>query len=870
MSWRVASWNCCGTDSCPLDFADEVQQQTQCDVLCLQELKLRSGDDDLVCITPVGSSLYFSKPSRRRSMAICIPLNEAFPVEWTISGHNAVLALVRHQAGNLLFLCARLPTETHGQVEFSNALEELSSLISQCPYRVDAIVSCIDANCEMFEIPPEVLEEEVFQNIGPMHIGNNLTGTMANNRGTAFYRWLLEHDLALANTNPACCYKRDLMPSDLITHTPWDTNKRRRQIDYIAISEPYTAKATWIHWEVSAIAPTISDHKLLLFDVLPFLQRCPAAATNSKAPNATRRPRTKTVGWMLRDVEANMKYHELCQVDEGATLNSIQSTISHAANVTGCSFWPQDGVSDEGLRALEAEFRCAPNHTVEKAVLAKKLSKLRKFMKQEKQEKQLDEWASGKWGWKKGLQKRCRRPVCLKACPDSRPAYFSHEWSSIIGEHYTELFDTSDIHKALDHLQSSELLRRWRAVRRNGRLDGAIVDITISALEVWDVFNNLRLNKAGGADGIAAEMLLQLPWGTVEAIAAEFTRVVNGDSELPADWSCAFVVLIEKVKSASVISDFRPISLISVLLKALMRVALNRIRGFLEQGVTQQFANIKGRQGLEMISTVRLLVEKSAEWRLPLVIVKMDIKRAFDSVLHSTVLHMCEDKRVPLVWRAFLASTFNNMIMNVSLAGASARVPMSKGVRQGSPESALIFGAVLDFLLAPVIRKWQDNGRGVQIGDSIVHHCLFADDLIVFASSCSKAEAMILDVVQALQVGDLQVRPAKCQWISNEFVRDAAHGVAADGVPLKCVNDIGLPVLGSLVTPDARTHADFEARMASAWRRFWSLKDILLRRNCPIAPRLRILDMTVMKCLLWNSQTWKLTSRQKRQAKAEP
>jgi hypothetical protein len=71
-----------------------------------------------------------------------------------------------------------------------------------------------------------------------------------------------------------------------------------------------------------------------------------------------------------------------------------------------------------------------------------------------------------------------------------------------------------------------------------------------------------------------------------------------------------------------------------------MRIALNRTRNFLERTTIHQFANIKGRQGLEKTMAIRILQEKTEEWHMPLVLLKIDIARAFDTVRHDVIYDM--------------------------------------------------------------------------------------------------------------------------------------------------------------------------------------------------------------------------------------
>ena len=58
--------------------------------------------------------------------------------------------------------------------------------------------------------------------------------------------------------------------------------------------------------------------------------------------------------------------------------------------------------------------------------------------------------------------------------------------------------------------------------------------------------------------------------------------------------------------------------------------------------------------------------------------------------------------------------------------------------------------------------------------------------------------------------------------------------------------------------------AEFDRRLASAWRRFWQLWPMLGNTSSHISQRLRLLDTCVAGVLLWCNGSWTLTQRQRR------
>ena len=93
-------------------------------------------------------------------------------------------------------------------------------------------------------------------------------------------------------------------------------------------------------------------------------------------------------------------------------------------------------------------------------------------------------------------------------------------------------------------------------------------DILCTVEEVQHMLQRLDTEKANGPDAISARMLNH----TASAIAPSVTELFNlsiRTGQLPKDWKVSHVVPIPKRPGAKSPSDFRPISLLSVLSKVL-------------------------------------------------------------------------------------------------------------------------------------------------------------------------------------------------------------------------------------------------------------------------------------------------------------
>eukprot|EP00933_Yihiella_yeosuensis_P080337 TRINITY_DN9374_c0_g1_i1.p1 TRINITY_DN9374_c0_g1~~TRINITY_DN9374_c0_g1_i1.p1 ORF type:complete len:326 (+),score=26.19 TRINITY_DN9374_c0_g1_i1:110-979(+) len=128
---------------------------------------------------------------------------------------------------------------------------------------------------------------------------------------------------------------------------------------------------------------------------------------------------------------------------------------------------------------------------------------------------------------------------------------------------------------------------------------------------------------------------------------------------------------------------------------------------------------------------------------------------------------------------------------------------------------------------------------------------------------------MAEEIIQSLKLGGLECAMNKTEWMANQWVIDGSgYVLKVGGDKCKDVADAGMAVLGTVLTVDGKTHNEFDSRCAKAWGKCHSLKLLLLRRTVPLAARVRLLNVTVSKSVLWGCQSWRLTQRQEQRLKS--
>ncbi|KAK6031302.1 hypothetical protein OSTOST_02545 [Ostertagia ostertagi] len=93
---------------------------------------------------------------------------------------------------------------------------------------------------------------------------------------------------------------------------------------------------------------------------------------------------------------------------------------------------------------------------------------------------------------------------------------------------------------------------------------------------------------------------------------------------------------------------------------------------------------------MDNIQAVTQLIERSHEYHLPLVLVFVDYKKAFDSVEVNAVLNALTQAGVLPAYIHLLEQCFTNTSTNIQLFDRKMKIPIEKGVRQGDTDIVLV------------------------------------------------------------------------------------------------------------------------------------------------------------------------------------
>ena len=161
--------------------------------------------------------------------------------------------------------------------------------------------------------------------------------------------------------------------------------------------------------------------------------------------------------------------------------------------------------------------------------------------------------------------------------------------------------------------------------------------------EVRFAVKHMKRNKACGPDNIYAELLHASEEFSVEKIT-EIANDIYNSGNMPEDLSKSIFIALPKKPGATECELHRTISLMSVVLKVILRVLMQRMRNKIRPEIDKTqcgFMNDTGTRNAIFI--LRNVCEKAIEVNKNLHLCFIDFNKAFDRVRHNRLLSMLQD-----------------------------------------------------------------------------------------------------------------------------------------------------------------------------------------------------------------------------------
>ena len=203
----------------------------------------------------------------------------------------------------------------------------------------------------------------------------------------------------------------------------------------------------------------------------------------------------------------------------------------------------------------------------------------------------------------------------------------------------------------------------------------------------------------------------------------------------PEDWLCSLMVMAPKVVGATCLTMFRPIAGLCAMRKILGHVWLMSPSPLRYESVQTAFVpKTHADAGLFLLLHA---AELSREWQREIVVVQLDVKKAFDHVDHRAALKAMKLLDVSPFSMALIAAIWNGNCMEARLGTvSSSKVRLGRGLPQGAPESPVIFTMIMELVSRDLLKSWIARKLAWRLDDFV---------LAAICSSVVAAEVMVTE-----------------------------------------------------------------------------------------------------------------------------
>ena len=370
--------------------------------------------------------------------------------------------------------------------------------------------------------------------------------------------------------------------------------------------------------------------------------------------------------------------------------------------------------------------------------------------------------------------------------PDDRQAIFPLE---VVKEFYTDLWGT----------EPEVTIPFNRPSTNSDEVSEEIILRPITAKEIKSRITRIKNGSAPGPDGIRKNQIVNKE--AQESLRLFYNLILVSRAH-PTEWNKNRTILLPKQgKDPENIGNYRPITIGSILGRVYWGIIDTRLRSLTTFSNRQK--GFVAESGCH--NNVYILNEllRTAKTDKGIVVVQLDITKAFDTIPHQALIPALERMGIPASVRNYIASSYRQLTTKIEYKGSTTDVSLNRGVKQGDPLSLYIFNAIMN----PLLETLEQLGGYSIKGAHTMTALAFADDLILVADDHHTAQKLLVlteryfiqlgMTISAQKCASFQIRTTRDSWHMIDTHLSLANGAIIPSVP---AND-NITYLGGLISP---------------------------------------------------------------------
>ena len=310
-----------------------------------------------------------------------------------------------------------------------------------------------------------------------------------------------------------------------------------------------------------------------------------------------------------------------------------------------------------------------------------------------------------------------------------------------------------------------------------------------SQSEVLDALKKTKPNTSSGLDGRTVSSLRKLD---PQQLVSRF-NLWSLAGCIPAELHDGYTSLIPKEVGTDDPAKFRPITVSSAVVRLYHKCFAARLDADCPTSLRQKaFKTVDGCRDNTMVLQALLKRATNSSSPKDCFVAFLDVKKAFDSVSHESLLIAAKRAGVPPPLLSYFTYFYGSANTRLRVGGQTGEViNVGQGVRQGDPMSCWLFNVVVDWALSAL-----NPAVGIDLKSGTVSHLAFADDVALLAQTRQGLQENIERVADHLRKSGLSLSAGKCKSLSIVVTRGRTKKWYCDDTPRFQVAGEIIPSLG--------------------------------------------------------------------------
>ena len=217
-------------------------------------------------------------------------------------------------------------------------------------------------------------------------------------------------------------------------------------------------------------------------------------------------------------------------------------------------------------------------------------------------------------------------------------------------------------------------------------------DLHITESDTFEALNSIDPSKAPDSDNIGPNLLKHCAIALYGPLHHLFTQCLI-QHNIPSEWRIHQITPIHKSGDKAIISNYRPISLLSCTSKVLERIIYDKIINFITSTISDhQFGFLRCRSSTQQLLIFLNTIYDSLNRKSSTDVIYLDLREAFDTISHPELLHKLWLSGITgnlwMWFRSYLSERQQLVSINNH---KSDLLPVLSGVPQGSIFGSLLF-----------------------------------------------------------------------------------------------------------------------------------------------------------------------------------